>query len=89
MKRGEITEHPEREFRLRPGLRLDVNQKKRISSQKTGFHQQVDLVPLTGSEVTEHFLIKKLDCAWIEIRRDFREEEFNELDEERSEKFLK
>ena len=79
MEPGEVREHPLRKDGLLPGLRFDVDQEAQRLSAEPRLRHQVPLVTLTVGDVREDLLVQKLQRAGIQVPRQLRTEDFQEV----------
>jgi len=85
---GEVAEHAQGEFGFGRRLRFDVNQKECLSTAEAHLGDQVGLVAVAGGDVGEDLLVQEFDPVAIEVLRHLRQEQLDELEEERGEKFF-
>jgi hypothetical protein len=88
MEPGEVHEHPLWKVGLRLRLRFDVDQEpNRLSAEPCANHQ-VHFMTLTVGHVREDLLVQELQRVPLQVRRQFRTEQFQEIGQERRQQFL-
>ncbi len=88
VKPREVFEHTPVERLVRIRLRLDVKQKEPVFRPPTRLHHQVGLVLFARSHVGEQFLVEEFQRIVVNLRPDFREEKFEEFQQEGAEQFF-